>query len=124
MATDRLLVWVGGGPAYVETGSSWYTIETHIKHIDEVAAGKPMRVETQLISHDAKRIHLFHKLYGVEKGNLLATGEHMLMHVDMTAGRSSPMPDAMKALCDTIAERQAGLPRPDEIGASIGLRQK
>jgi len=124
MATDRLLVWIGGGPAYVETGSSWYTIETHIKHIDEVAAGKPMRVETQLIQHDAKRIHLFHKLYGAEKGNLLATGEHMLMHVDMKAGRSSPMPDAMKGLCDTIAERQAALPRPEEIGASIGLRQK
>jgi len=124
MATDRLLVWIGGGPAYVETGSSWYTIETHIKHIDEVAAGKPMRVETQLIQHDAKRIHLFHKLYGAEKGNLLATGEHMLMHVDMKAGRSSPMPDAMKGLCDTIAERQSALPRPEEIGASIGLRQK
>jgi len=124
MATDRLLVWIGGGPAYVETGASWYTIETHIKHIDEVAAGKPMRVETQLIQHDAKRIHLFHKLYGAEKGNLLATGEHMLMHVDMKAGRSSPMPDAMKGLCDTIAERQSALPRPEEIGASIGLRQK
>ena len=29
----------------------------------------------------------------VETGALLATGEHMLMHVDMTAGRSSAMPD-------------------------------
>ena len=124
MATDRLLVWIGGGPAYVETGSSWYTIETHIKHLDEVAAGKPMRVETQMIEHDDKRIHLFHRLYGFENGNLLATGEHMLMHVDMSQGRSSAMPQAMKASCDEIAARQAGMDRPSEAGAMIGLRKK
>ena len=124
MATDRLLVWIGGGPAYVETGASWYTIETHIKHLDEVAAGKPMRVETQLVQHDDKRVHLFHYLYGVEKGNLLATGEHMLMHVDMAAGRSSVMPDAMKSVLDVIAERQADMPKPDAAGAAIGIRQK
>ena len=124
MATDRLLVWIGGGPAYVETGASWYTIETHIKHLDEVAAGKPMRVETQLVQHDDKRVHLFHHLYGVEKGNLLATGEHMLMHVDMAAGRSSVMPDAMKSVLDVIAERQADMPKPDAAGAAIGIRQK
>ena len=124
MATDRLLVWIGGGPAYVETGASWYTIETHIKHLDEVAAGKPMRVETQLVQHDDKRIHLFHHLYGVEQGNLLATGEHMLMHVDMQEGRSSIMPAAMKSMLDVIAERQADMPKPDAAGAAIGLRKK
>ena len=124
MATDELLVWLGGGPAYVETGSSWYTVETHIKHIDEVAAGKPMRVETQLVEHDGKRLHLFHHLYASEDGRLLASGEHMLMHVDMKAGRSSAMPDEMKAHADDIASRQSGLEKPSAAGASIGIRKK
>lgn len=124
MATDELLVWIGGGPAYVETGSSWYTIETHIRHIDEIAATKPMRVETQLVQHDTKRIHLYHNLYGSEDGRLLATGEHMLMHVDMTAGRSSAMPDAMQNHVEAIAKAQSGLEKPDAAGAAIGLRQK
>ena len=124
MATDTLLVWIGGGPAYVETGASWYTIETHIKHIDEIAAGRAMRVETQLIDHDTKRIHLHHHLYDAEDGRLLATGEHMLMHVDMTASRSSEMPAAMKGLCDEIASRQADMEKPDSVGASIGIRRK
>ena len=57
-STDALLVWIGAGPAYVQSGSSWYTIETHIRHIDEVAAGKPIAVRTQLVDHDDKRLHL------------------------------------------------------------------
>jgi len=124
MATDTFLVWIGGGPAYVETGASWYTVETHIKHIDEIAAGRAMRVETQLIDHDKKRVHLHHHLYDAEDGRLLATGEHMLMHIDMTETRSSEMPEAMKAICDEVASRQADMEKPDSVGASIGIRRK
>jgi carnitine 3-dehydrogenase len=123
-STDELLVWIGGGPAYASSGASWYTIETHIRHLDEVAAGKPIRVETQLVDHDEKRLHLFHRMIGVEKENLLATGEHMLMHVDMKAGRGSPMPAEMKAALDIVAERQRDMPRPDAAGARIGIRRK
>ena len=123
-STDALLVWIGAGPAYVQSGSSWYTIETHIRHIDEVAAGKPIAVRTQLVDLDDKRLHLFHEMTAVETGALLATGEHMLMHVDMTAGRSSAMPDSMKAVLDTIAGRQQHMPKPDAAGAQIGIRRK
>ncbi|MGC6484110.1 MAG: carnitine 3-dehydrogenase [Candidatus Puniceispirillales bacterium] len=123
-STDKLLLWIGGGPAYVDTGHSWYTIETHIRHLDEVAAGKPIRVRTQLVDHDEKRLHLFHEMTSVETGSLLATGEHMMMHVDMEAGRSSAMPEAMKALVDEIASRQKDWPKPDAAGARIGIRRK
>lgn len=124
MASDELLVWLGAGPAYVETGASWYTIETHIRHLDEAAAGTMIRVESQIVGHDQKRLHLFHYLYAGDDGRLLATGEHMLMHVDMTAQRSSAMPDAMKSRADDIARQQSELERPEGAGASIGLRQK
>lgn len=63
-------------------------------------------------------------MIGVEKGNLLATGEHMLMHVDMNAGRGSAMPENMKATLDIIAGRQRDMPRPDAAGAQIGIRRK
>ena len=123
-STDELLVWIGGGPAYAKSGSSWYTIETHIRHIDEVAAGKPIAVRTQLVDHDEKRLHLFHEMTAVETGALLATGEHMLMHVDMDAGRSSAMPADMKSVLDTIATRQQDMPKPDAAGAQIGIRRR
>ena len=124
MATDQLLVWIGAGPAYVETESSWFTLETHIKHLGEVAAAKPLRVETQILDHDSKRIHLFHSLYSGDDNRLLATGEHMLMHVDMAASRGSAMPAAMLAACDKISRRQTDKTRPDGAGASIAIRRK
>lgn len=123
-STDTLLVWIGGGPAYVNSGHSWYTIETHIRHIDEVAAGKPIAVKTQVVDHDEKRLHLFHEMTAVETGALLATGEHMLMHVDMEAGRSAAMPTEMKSALDEIASRQKDWPKPDAAGAQIGIRRK
>ena len=124
MATDTVMTWIGGGPAYVKTGASWYTVETHIKHIDEVSAGREMKVETLMVDHDDKRIHLFHHLYDASDARLLATAEHMLIHVDMNKKKSSEMPRKMKALCDTIASRQKDNPKPPDIGAAIAIRRK
>ena len=123
-ATDGFLAWVGAGPSYALGGSSWYTLETHIRHLDEVAAGQPLTVATRLAGHDAKRVHLFHEMRGGEDMRPLATGEHMLMHVDMEAGRGSEMPEAMQAAVAEIADRQKDLPMPEARGAAIGFRPK
>ena len=54
----------------------------------------------------------------------LATGEHMLMHVDMKAGRGSEMPGSMQAATTEIAKRQEGLPMPEAKGSAVGFRPK
>lgn len=120
MATDQLLVAIGAGPAYVDSGYSYYTVETHIRHLDEVAAGQPLRVVTRLISHDAKRLHLFHEMIGGADDRLLATGEHMLLHVDMSAGKTAAVAQDMAARLEKIATRDAGKPIPEGVGAKIG----
>ena len=123
-STDMFMNWVGGGPAYARGGASWFTLETHIRHLREVSVGKPIEVTTQLVRHDAKRCHLFHELRGGEGMDLLATGEHMIMHVDMKAGRGTEMPAAMLKIVEEIAERQKTLPEPEATGAAIGMRSR
>ncbi len=118
-ATDRFMEMVGCDADYIAGGGSYFTAETHIRHIDEVNAGTRVYVETLCLSGEGKKLHLFNTLYQ-EGGRLLATGEHLLIHMDLTTRRSSlPSPSVARKLA-MIADHHARLPRPDGIGRYVG----
>jgi carnitine 3-dehydrogenase len=119
-ATDALLEYVGAGPTYVWRGHSYFTVETHIRHLEEASEGERLRVTTQLLGGGPKRIHLFHTLQRVSDGVILATGEHMLLHVDIQARRSSPAQGDVLRAVERLAKAQAGLATPKGAGRAIG----
>jgi len=83
-----------------------------------------VRIETQLLGHDAKRLHIFHTMYRGAETEPVATNEQMLMNIDMNGPRSAPfLPDVL-ARVEAIARDQAGLPRHKNAGRSIGLPRK
>ena len=127
LATDELLLACGGGAGYVAQGFSFYTAETHIRHIDEVAAGAEIYVETRVFSDGGKKLHLFHAMYAVDGaadgGQLLATGEHLLLHVDMGAGRAVPMPASIAEAFARISDAQARRELPQGMGAGISMNK-
>ena len=86
-ATDGLLRMLGVDAEYIARGGSYFTVETHIRHINEVAALEPIYATTQILGATGKKLHLFHHLYRQE-GRLLATGEHLLLHVDMNTKKN------------------------------------
>ena len=124
-ATDALLRFVGADDAYMASGRSFYTVETHIRHLREVAGGEPVTVETRVLGCDEKRVHLFHRMFhgerGGERGAELATGEHMLLHVDTTAGRAAPAAPEIAARLAEIATAQAPLGTPAGAGQRIAM---
>ncbi|MBI1416265.1 MAG: carnitine 3-dehydrogenase [Limimaricola sp.] len=119
-ATDKFMALVGCDMAYIATGGSYFTAETHIRHLSECRAGARVRVETQCLLGAGKKMHLFHRMF--EGETLLATGEHMLIHVSL-ATRKAAEPDARVAEpLGRIAAAHAGLPRPEGAGAAVGVR--
>ncbi len=120
-ATDALLRFVGMDGTYLEGGHSVYTVETHIRHLADARGGEPLSVDTQVLGADAKRIHLFHSLTRAG-GALLATGEHMLLHVDTGAGRVCPMLEPLARRVAMLAESQSTLPPPDGAGRAVTMR--
>src|SRR6266852_5023372 len=58
-AADELLGAIGIDAEYLRRGGSYYTVETHICHLDEAKAGDRIEVTTQLLGADEKRIYLF-----------------------------------------------------------------
>ena len=119
-ATDRLMLMVGCTAEYISSGGSYFTAETHIRHIDEVHAGKRIHVETQVILGEGKKMHLFHRMY--EGDRLCATGEHMLIHVSLETRKASvPAPQVAAAL-EKIAAAHKALPMPEGAGSAVGKR--
>ena len=119
-ATDRLMLIVGCTPEYIASGGSYFTAETHIRHIDEVHAGARIQVRTHVLLGQGKKLHLFHEMF--EDARLLATGEHMLIHVDLKSRRASNPSAAVAKALETIAQAHAALPKPDGAGAAVGVR--
>ncbi len=76
-----------------------------------------------MIDADDKRLHIFHTMHNGETGELLATGEQMLVHVDMNAGKSAPMPPDLHARVHAVLAAHAGLERPRQAGRAIGIRR-
>ena len=118
-ATDEIMQQAGVDDAYVTAGGSFFTVETHIRHLDEVVAGEPIYVDTQILRIAGKKMHLFHSLFH-QSGRLLATGEHMLLHVDMKLRRASEPSAKVAAMLAEMAAGHAILDRPSAAGCAIG----
>ena len=117
-ATDRFMEIVGCDAAYISSGGSYFTAETHIRHIDEVHAGAIISVHTQCLLGEGKKMHLWHEMY--EGGRLLATGEHMLIHVSLETRKASVPSDAIAANLAKIAEAHRALGVPEGAGRAVG----
>lgn len=119
-ATDRFMMMIGCDGDYIAGGSSFFTAETHIRHIDEAHAGTVLDIRTQVIEGVGKKMHLFHEMRDGER--LVATAEHFLLHVDLGTRRSATPAPQVAAALERVARAHADLPAPDGLGRAIGNR--
>ena len=120
MASDEYLIRMGFDEHYrAGTGGSFYTVETHIAFIDELAPATPLAVDTTVAGADQKRVHLFHELRSGGDGALAATQESMMLHVDTRIDRVAPMAEALYAVLRADADAHAGLLPAGTTGRAI-----
>jgi carnitine 3-dehydrogenase len=117
-ATDRFMELIGCDAGYIASGGSYFTAETHIRHVDEVHAGALIEIRTRVLMGAGKKMHLWHEMY--EGDRLLATGEHFLLHVSLqTRKPSDPSPEIEAALV-RFAQAHASQPMPEGVGRFVG----
>ncbi|MEL6450731.1 MAG: carnitine 3-dehydrogenase [Pseudomonadota bacterium] len=119
-ATDRFMAMIGCDAGYIATGGSYFTAETHIRHVDEALAGAVIEVRTQVLAGAGKKLHLFHEMF--EGDRLLATGEHFLLHVSLETRRPSEPSDAILDALGRVAAAHGALPVPAGAGRAVGQR--
>ena len=124
-AVDEAYELLGCGLDYVErTKHSCYAAEVHLRYLRELHAGDRVRVTFQLLGYDAKRMHYFEQLFHADEGWLAATSENMVLHVDMTARKTAPFPDAVAARLEQMRAAHASLPTPESAGRRIVMPVK
>ena len=122
LATDEFMRWIGLGQDYRRSRAvTTFCLEAHVTYHKEVREGDPLRFTTQLLGHDAKRLHYIHAMYHARDEYLAATNELMSLHVSAATRRSTPMGDDVLARLALVQKAHDALPRPPQVGRVMGL---
>ena len=123
-ATDALLDFAGLNHTHREkTQNSVFVVESHLTYEKEVMEGDELRVTTQTLDMDAKRLHIFHRMHLIDNNDLVATNELMILSVNLTTRKVSPFADKVAANLNRIMLSQKLIPSPLQAGQSIGIRK-
>ena len=83
-------------------------------------AGHLIRIETFCAEGAGKKMHLFHQMF--EGDRLLATGEHMLIHVSLATRKASAPADHIAKALEQISHAHSLMPRPEGMGRMVGKK--
>jgi carnitine 3-dehydrogenase len=122
-SVDAFMRFVGVDAAYLASGRSYFTVESHLTYVEQCRAGDPVHVDLALLAHDDKRMHVFTWIRGdVESGDevLLGTAEHLMLHVDTAAEKACAADAAVLAALERVAAAHVSIPRPPAAGRHIG----
>ncbi|WP_246531278.1 thioesterase family protein [Streptomyces bathyalis] len=115
-ATDAMMIETGMGQQYRgESGCSLYTAEAHVRYLREVSEGTELTVRTRILGVDAKKVRLVLEMRAANRKDPVATSELLMIHVDQSAGRAAPFPDAVRERFASLTEKA-----PEWAGSSIG----
>ncbi|MBA3908286.1 MAG: carnitine 3-dehydrogenase [Rhodobacter sp.] len=115
---DAFLRLIGAGMDYVAAGHSYYSAETHIRHLGEAKLGDRLTGTLQIISADQKRFRSFVRIM---KGDVcVATVEQLCLHVDIGTGKPVAAAPEVWGKLQAIAKAHAGLPMPEGAGRAVG----
>ena len=110
-AADALLERLGCGPAYVDGGLGWFTVDVRIRFLHETRAGEPIVARTTVLDGGGKKLRLFHEMSRGD-GTPLATGEQLLVHVSLETRRSCPPAEPVAGRLAALVRAHADLERP------------
>ena len=124
-ALDKVFAdWLGLDAASVEReGMGPFAMQSSMHYLSELRVGQKFRVSFQLLDCDHKRVHFLSLMHEAESGALSAAMEQISINVDHATRRSAPMPDGLQERFAALMEAHRDLPRPDFLGATIGIRR-
>ena len=121
-ASDALFQYIGIDNDYRLAGQSFYTVETHINYYLEALENEPLEFSTQILGLDSKRLHIFHQMFHGESGDLLATTEQMLVHVDINKAKASEIDQSVFRILQKIWSEHKKLPLPKQKGRVMEIK--
>ena len=107
-----------GSDYFDASGCALYTVETHLRYLNDVRSPATMDIETLVLGSDAKKIWFAHRMLVGDK--LCATAEFMGLHYNTRESRTEAMPEAVQQQFAQAAVAEL----PDWVGRQISLVKK
>lgn len=123
LVTDELYETWQIGEAYDEAGYTLFTLGMNVDYLSELFEGTTVRVTSQLLDCDHKRIHYIHQMYHAETGVLAATNECLAINVSTATRRSAAFPDAVAANLQNILATHSQLETPSRAHRKLAIRR-
>ncbi len=120
-ATDAAYEQWGIGLEYPDTsGCSVFTLGMNVDYRSELFEGDGIRIVTQLVDYDSKRLHYYHQMFHKETDRLAAANECLCMNVNLETRGSEPFP---KAVLEKLERAYRPEPRPENFGRTLEIRR-
>lgn len=121
-ASDLLFDTIGIGRDYKDaTGHGTFVVETHNLYENELLVGERVRVASQILGADDKRLHVAHEMFRLADDRRSATQELMFLSIDLEQRRVVPFLPAARARVAAAAAAHVGLKRPDWVGRRLAM---
>jgi acyl-CoA thioester hydrolase len=121
-ATDALFDALGIGLRYKEaTNHGTFAVESHNLYERELLVGERVRITTQILGTDSKRLHFAHEMFSLASGQRAAAQELLYLHIDLVARRVVSWPAEVRERLAEAAAAHSRLPRPDWAGRRIAM---
>ncbi len=124
-AADEVFASIGLNQDYIrQTNNSYFTLEAHITYLRELHAHDVVKIETQFLDADAKRVHYVQRMVHEKESWLACVLEVIVSHVDLTTKKTSPFTPAIKQAIDLALAAHKSLPVPPQVGHRIAIPKK
>ena len=125
IATDGWFDHIGIGLDHkAAENHSTFTLCSNIDYLREVMEGDALRITTQMLDWDHKRLHFIHTMYHADEGYIAATNECLSMYIDMETRRSTSFSPALQQQFAHILANDSHHPPSDRAGRTLGIRRR
>ena len=122
-ATDNFYDELGIGLDYrAVENTSMFTLGINVDYQREVFAGNTLKITTQLLDVDKKRMRYIHSMYEGDETQPVAFNECLAIHVNMGSRKSEPFPDKTQARVDAAMAAHKSMPKPANAGRLLGAK--
>lgn len=114
---------LGFGDDYrLRTGHSVFSVEHHIRFLDESLVGDELSVHLRILGVGPKAVHGQTILVNRSRGTVANTLEFLELHVDLATRRTTPMPEDLFKPLEFLRAEHAALPWALPLAGPLGVR--
>ena len=122
IATDAVYEDWGIGLEYQEqSGCSVYTLGMNVDYLKELFVDEEVRVATQLVGLDHRKIHYFHSMVHAGTEEVVATNECLAINVTLKSKRSAPFSGPVQQKLAKVFEQHRKMKRPARLGRRLAI---